>query len=166
MNSKSRIVSVSDMAKMVGLSRSRFYSLLERGFFPAPQRGKSSSRPFYDLEGQLRCLEVRETGIGVNGEPHVFQRKEGEKIPIPRSRLKSVSKPTEVSIDLAPIIEGLRELGLTKIKEPKVKSAIDRIFPKGIESMSFEKILPPLFTELFQNGQNESRSSPPDDDVE
>lgn len=65
-------VSVSDMARMVGLSRSRFHQLLQSGVFPKPSVDPESKRPFYDSEQQTTCLRVRQTNQGVNGQRVMF----------------------------------------------------------------------------------------------
>jgi len=49
-------VSVSEMARIVGLSRSRFYGLVNEGVFPPPVYDLRTRRPFYDLDLQQRCL--------------------------------------------------------------------------------------------------------------
>jgi hypothetical protein len=60
------VVSVSEMARMVGLSRQRFHQLMPAGVFPQPQR--NDARPFYDEPTQQQCLEVRRRNCGVNGK--------------------------------------------------------------------------------------------------
>ena len=52
-----QIVSVTEMAEMVNLSRPRFYQLLDSGFFPKPLKDKRSNRPYYDTNLQQKCLE-------------------------------------------------------------------------------------------------------------
>ena len=46
------IVTVSEMARMVGLSRARFYQLLRVGVFQEPSRNQETKRPFYDRQQQ------------------------------------------------------------------------------------------------------------------
>jgi hypothetical protein len=41
------VVSVSEMARMVGLSRARFYQLQQAGVFPLPVYDVASRRPVY-----------------------------------------------------------------------------------------------------------------------
>ena len=56
------VVSVAEMARMVGLSRQRFYQLLG-GTFPYPLYDIATRRPFYTEEMQQVCLEVRKTKL-------------------------------------------------------------------------------------------------------
>ena len=65
-------VTVSEMARMAGLSRSRFYQLVEAGAFPQPVYCVSTRRPMYEEELQKSCLEVRRRNCGVNGRPILF----------------------------------------------------------------------------------------------
>jgi hypothetical protein len=39
------VVTVSEMARMVGLSRARFYQLQRAGVFPPPERDAETGRP-------------------------------------------------------------------------------------------------------------------------
>src|SRR2546423_1919289 len=65
-------VSVSEMARLVGLVRQRFHQLVEEGVLPQPQRDEASGRPYYDEPTQERCLEVRRRSCGVNGQVVLF----------------------------------------------------------------------------------------------
>ena len=73
--SRKAVVSVVAMADMLALSKSRFYALIQSGIFPQPVRHESCKRPVFDANLQQKCLEIRQTGIGHNGEPVLFNRK-------------------------------------------------------------------------------------------
>ena len=64
-------VSVTEMARMVGLSRSRFYQLIGTAF-PHPERQPGTGRPVYTEELQQVCLEVRRRNCGIDGKPVLF----------------------------------------------------------------------------------------------
>ena len=66
------VCSVSEMAQLVGLSRSRFYQLQKQGVFPHPLYDIATKRPFYPQHLQKRCLEIRNTGIGDNSQRILF----------------------------------------------------------------------------------------------
>ena len=66
------VCSVTAMARKLALSRSRFYDLLKQGVFPGPVSCPGSNHLFYTLELQQQCLQVKQTGIGVNGKPVLF----------------------------------------------------------------------------------------------
>src|SRR5262245_26195525 len=102
-------LTVSEMAELCQLSRSRFYDLMETGVFPKPVRHPSSKRPMYDRGLQEKCLEIRASGIGANGLPVHFNRK-----PKPGGRAKPKQGPTvEPQPDQAELLDALKELGLT-----------------------------------------------------
>ncbi len=61
------IVSISEICKILQLSRSRYYQLVNSGFFPKPLHDDRSKRPYYDLKLQKAIIECRQTGIGVDG---------------------------------------------------------------------------------------------------
>ena len=68
-------ISVSEMAEMCSISRSRWYEMVASGVFPKPIQIPSAKRPVYDRNLQDKCLEIRATGIGLNGAPVLFNRK-------------------------------------------------------------------------------------------
>ena len=69
------ICSVTELARKLGLSRARFYQLQRSGVFPAPVYCLYTKRPFYPMDLQEKCLEIRKTGIGHNGRPIIFYSK-------------------------------------------------------------------------------------------
>jgi hypothetical protein len=104
-SSAKSVITVSQMADLCQLSRSRFYDLIDAGVFPKPIRHPSSKRPMYNRELQEKCLEIRETGIGMNGGPVLFNRKQtGPKLP--------KQKPQEKQPDHADLLDALKSLGL------------------------------------------------------
>ena len=78
-NSKA-VCSVSEMAQLLGFSRSRFYQLLQKqNVFPQPLYDIATKRPFYPQHLQERCLQIRNTGVGDNHQQILFygRRKKG-----------------------------------------------------------------------------------------
>lgn len=68
---------VSEIAKLVGLSRARFYHL--RGsIFPEPLYSENG-RPYYDKTLLEQCIEIKQTGLGANGEQFLFYERRGTK---------------------------------------------------------------------------------------
>lgn len=119
-------VTVSEMAELCQLSRSRFYDLVEAGVFPKPALHPSSKRPMYDRNLQESCLEIRQTGIGANGLPVLFNRK-----PTRRAQSKPLRKPTEESqSDHSDLLDALKGLGLTTTAQA-VNEAVATLYPYG-----------------------------------
>lgn len=119
-------VTVSEMAELCQLSRSRFYDLMEIGVFPKPALHPSSKRPMYDRTLQEVCLEIRQTGIAANGLPVLFNRK-----PRKTGQPKPVRKPAEErQPDHTDLLEALKGLGLTTTPQV-VNEAVAALYPYG-----------------------------------
>ena len=131
-------VSVSEMAEICQLSRSRFYKLIEVGAFPKPVQPKSAKRPLYDQSLQQKCVEIRRTCIGANGHPILFNRM-SKKATVPT---KSEPKPQH-----AELIDALGELGL-KTDAKAVATAITALFPVGADGLDQGKVIQKLFRHL------------------
>ena len=150
-------ISVSDMARMLGLSRSRFHQLIHEGVFPQPQRHGELGRPYYDIAGQDACLNVRRTNTGVNGRTIMFYArrvnaalptKPSKPKPSPRSQTKTVSRSR--SSATASLIDGLKQLGLAEVADAKVTDAISICFPEGIANQPHEAVLLSVFRHLVR----------------
>lgn len=137
-SSSKAAVSVSEMAEICQLSRSRFYNLIQSGSFPKPVQPKSAKRPLYDQSLQQICLEIRRTCIGANGHPILFNRMK-KKTTVPT---KAEPKPQH-----AELIDALGELGL-KTDAKAIATAITALFPAGIETLDQGKVLQKLFRHL------------------
>src|ERR1700685_1998079 len=74
-SSTKSFVTVSEMAELCQLSRSRFYDLMEAKVFPKPVQHTSCKSPMFDRGLQQKCLKIRQTGTGVSGQPVLFTRK-------------------------------------------------------------------------------------------
>jgi hypothetical protein len=136
-------VTVSEMAEKCQLSRSRFYDLIEAGVFPKPVRHPSSKRPMYDPSLQEKCLEIRETGIGANGLPVLFNRK-----PKRSGRAKMQRQPAVVSEpDHADLLDALKELGLTTTAQA-VNEAVAALYPTGIAGIDQGDVIRKVFLHL------------------
>jgi hypothetical protein len=136
-------VSVAEMARMVGLSRARFYQLIGTAF-PHPRFWIESKRPFYDEEMQKTCLEVRRRNCGIDGKPIMFYCRHAPKA-MPKKRPAHVQK---LNIEL---LEGLKSLGLV-LSSAQVEAAIKNLFPRGIEHVDQGEVIRSLFIHLKAKG--------------
>jgi hypothetical protein len=126
------VVSVVEMSEMIDLSKSRFYFLIQSGIFPEPIRHESCKRPVFDLDLQQKCLDIRRTGIGCNGQPVLFNRKRRkgtketkESLPKPRPSQQPMSD------EQAQMIESLKLLGLS-VNADDVQAALGELYPDGL----------------------------------
>ena len=118
------ICSVTEMAAKLSLSRSRFYQLMKTGALPQPVRCERTNRPFYPPDLQRKCLEIRRTRIGLNGQPVLFYTKRHEGTSHPRSDRQCQE-----------LADALRGIGLT-VTVRQVKKAIKALYPEGIGKQS------------------------------
>ena len=143
MNETKAGVSVAEMARMVGLSRARFYQLQKAGVFPAAERDRETGRPFYSEELQNTCLEVRRRNCGVNGKPILFYARRTPVVLSPRKA--TPQKKPDRHTDL---IDSLRALGLTLVTVGQVGSAIKELFPQNTSEVDKAEVVRAVFLHL------------------
>jgi predicted DNA-binding transcriptional regulator AlpA len=139
--SEKAAVSVSEMASLCRLSRSRFHTLVREGVFPDPVRPGEGKRPCYTQALIARCLEIRRTGIGADGRVVLFNRRSGEGADRKRP---AVAPPTAASPEL---VESLRGLGLTVTGEA-VAAAVQALFPVGVAGTDQGEVVRQVFLHL------------------
>ena len=142
MNSKvmpdiKRSVSVSEMAVRLDLSRARFYQLLQEGIFPQPIYSIRTRRPFYDCDLQSKCITVRETGIGDNGESILFYR----------PRQKPTKRRQKQDTRCQELLEILIGMGL-QCSAKEVSEAISELYPEGLKEHDQGVVIRDLFRYL------------------
>ena len=138
------VVSVSEMARMVGLSRQRLYQLMGTTF-PSPLYDVTTKRPFYPEELQRVCLEVRRRNCGIDGKPALFYSKGHRQQPQTPRRKKE--RPAQKK-EFAGIIDGLTALGLSYVSNDQVATAIKEVFPSGINGDDQAEVLRDVFLHL------------------
>jgi len=138
------VVTVSEMARMCGLSRSRFYQLIGSAF-PAPLMDKKK-RPFYSEELQAVCLEVRRRNCGVDGKPILFYARRLGTAPAKPKKAKAPA--ATVNPQHADLLEGVRSLGLASVTAADIAKALKEIFPSGVENQEDGEILRAVFLHL------------------
>jgi hypothetical protein len=140
--SEKSFVTVSEMAELCQLSRSRFYDLLKAGVFPKPILHPSSKRPMFDRKLQEACLEIRQTGIGLNG-PILFNRKP-KKGGRPKAQRKAVESQQE---DHGDLLDALKGLGLTTTVQA-VNEAVAALYPSGLAGVDQGDVIRRVFLHL------------------
>lgn len=134
-------VTVAEMARMAGLSRSRMYQLIGKAF-PEPSRDESG-RPYFDEEQQRTVLEVRRRNCGIDGKPILFYAPRNS-ITAPTLKRRSKPKPAS-SGHHAEILDGVRALGLTTTTAAQVDHAVNESFPNGTEGVDPGEIIRAVF---------------------
>ena len=127
-------VSVTEMAKMVGLSRARFYQLVKKGTFPPADQDPATSRPCFLEEKQRQILEARRRNCGVDGKPILFYCRRndvGQKRSAPRPTIGRVKEVVKKYTDL---IDGLVALNVNATVA-QVEPLLKELFPSGTEGV-------------------------------
>lgn len=149
-------INVSTMAKMLYISRSRLYQLIEEGILLKPLRVEKSKRPVYSRKMIIRNLEVKKNNVGVNGTIIMFYAQRSN------PNVKSVSKPSmkqPVQENYKALIDDLELIGLPDISMVDVESAIKICFPNGTDGVSEDEILTVVFRHLKrQNTEHKPRT--------
>jgi hypothetical protein len=141
MSGEKAAVTVTEMARMVRLSRARFYQLVRAGAFPPPvYRG---GRPVYTEDLQQVCLEVRRRNLGVNGEPVIFNARRR-----PTELAQKVPQPSPKKQDIAALLDGLNSLGLTTATAAQVEQVTQELFPTGTKGLDRGAVLKAVFLHL------------------
>lgn len=140
------IVTVAEMARMVGLSRARFYQLIGSAF-PAPERDAETGRPYYVEDAQRICLEVRRRNCGVDGKPILFYARRGGAPTTPTKRRES--KPQDKAKNkYTTIVDAVKGLGLVGVSDQQVSAAVAKLFPAGIAQVDEAEVIRSVFVHI------------------
>lgn len=145
------MISVSEMARQCGLSRSRFHQLLSSGIFPSPLYDVQTRRPFYPPELQQLCLQVRRSHCGINGKPVLFYAKR-----VPAEAAKQRPKKVEAKSQYSVLADGLRALGLSVANSATVAAAVKQLYPSGIPDTEDGEVLRTIFLHLKRRDSNDN----------
>lgn len=146
------VVSVTEMARMVGLSRARFYQLVRRGTFPAADHDTVSNRPCYFEEKQRQILEVRRRNCGVDGKPLLFysrRRDLGQPKALPRP-----AKPKAACSQYDHLIDGLRKLKVI-VTVAQVEPLVKELAPHGIEKADLGQLIGAVYRRLDRQNSSD-----------
>jgi hypothetical protein len=140
-------VSVSEMARMVGLSRARFYQLVKKGTFPPADEDPTSKRPCYFEEKQRQILEARRRNCGVDGKPILFYSRRsdaGQKRTPARPPIRKAKDVIGLHTDL---IDGLAALNLTATAG-QIEPLLKELFPSGIDGVDLGEVIRAVFLRI------------------
>ena len=136
-NELKAICSVTELARILGFSRTRFYQLQKMGVFPMPVFCIRTRRPFYPLDLQKKCIEIRKTGIAYNGQPILFygERKNCNKASLELPKLEKASNKNQQKYE--EFTNTLKRMGLN-VSCKAVEDASNVLFPEGLKQYSDE----------------------------
>ena len=147
------VVSVTEMARMVGLSRARFYQLVRRGTFPLADQDTVSNRPCYFEDKQRQILEARRRNCGVDGKAILFYSRRRD-----LGQTKAVPRPTKPKVkgnQYADVIDFLDKVKIT-MTTAQVEAVVKEEFPKGTEGKDTGTIVNAIIDRIHR--QNSSGS--------
>ena len=121
------IVSIREICEMLQMSRSRYYQLVDSGFFPKPKYDERSNRPYYDAVLQKQILESRDTGIGADGSYLLFYS------PRKKENLSHSKMKKKVDPQVKELTETLESMGLD-VSHQEVEKALSDMFPDSTGS--------------------------------
>ncbi len=137
-------VTVAEMARIIGMSRSRLYQLIGKAF-PEPNRDESG-RPYFDEDQQRTIIEVRRRNCGIDGKPILFYAPRNSiSAPQPKRRSKPKAASSNQHDD---IIEGVRALGLTAATAAQVEQSLTESFPNGTVGVDPGEVIRSVFLSI------------------
>jgi len=143
-----RLMSVSQVAKLVGLSRQRFHQLMREGVFPPPVYDITTRRPHYTEEMQQLCMTVREKNVGINGRVVLFYARR------PGVEPKKIHTQRSTSHTRSPkhngLIDGLRGLGLATVTEQQIEVTLKELYPAGTSGVGEAELLRTIFVHIMR----------------
>lgn len=138
------VVSVTEMAKMTGLSRARFYQLVRAGTFPQPDKEPCTGRPFFSEDKQRLCLDVRRRNCGIDGKPILFYSRRCD-----LGQTKVKARPAKIKADPhADLLDGLKALGLLNVSSAQVDIVVKELFPNGVAGADLAEVIRAVFLRL------------------
>lgn len=138
------VVSVSDLARTLGLSRSHFHSLIQSGVMPQPVYCTTTRRPLFTRELQEAARLVKATNTGVDGRYVCFYAARQRDVPQTQSTRRQ-PRPVEQHPEL---LSGLRSLGITDIADGQVTAALTACFPNGRQGIDEGQVLRSVWQHL------------------
>jgi len=144
------IVTVTEMAEMLCMSRSRLYQLIRQGILLPPAYSLVSRKPFYPRKIQSRNLEAKRTNCGVNGEAVLFYAR--RVAPTVSKVRRSVKRKPRVKRGdgNSDLVQVLGQLGL-EVNADGVSSAVSACYPNGVAGIAEGEVIRTVFRFLKQS---------------
>ena len=142
-NSLKAAISVSQMCKLLSMSRSQFYWHVRKGTFHSPLK-LPNGRPYYNASMVEDNLKARDMGISVSGVYVIFYERTED----------TPSKPVspKPKTDHHDLMNSLQALGLSGLTTAIVEKAVSECYPKGTTSQDEQDILRTVFRHLKRSG--------------
>jgi len=140
-------VSVTEMARMVGLSRARFYQLVKKSTFPPADHDLATGRVCYLEEKQRQILEARRRNCGVDGKPILFYCRRNDAGQKRTAARPTIGKVKEVVKKYTDLIDGLASLNVTATVA-HVEPLLKELFPNGTDGVDPGEVIRAVFLRI------------------
>ncbi len=159
-------VTIAEMAKLAGMSRSRLYQLVREGVFPEPSRNPDTGRPFYTRDQQKVVIDCRRRNRSMDGRPVLFySQRATATAKAPRKKLTNQIQSKEEGSKrgrrsqrdpaIRELHHGLSQLGLTGLDDNKILDALKAAYPDGHQAIDPAERLMAVFRHLKRQDSNE-----------
>lgn len=148
-------ISCSQMARLLNLSRSRFYMLIapEEGIFLPPIYNIETKRPFYTRKMAQINLDCKRKNQGVNGRICMFySARHSTATPIKKSRKKKIVKRKSTTSDYYQIKSDLGSLSLKEVSSAQIGKVIRDCFPNGTDAVDDGDIVRQVYLSIKSTG--------------
>ena len=142
------VLSISQMAKLLNLSRSRFYTLMSEGIFLPPIYSASNKRPYFTAEIAQKNLQAKKNNVGVNGKICLFYSRNSSSCVHKKKLRKNKLQNNSAEDEYEDLREGLGALGLSNISDAQIGSALKSCFPNGTADTPEGEILRAVFLSI------------------
>lgn len=148
-NPPKALISLSEMAEQLGMSRGHFYTMVEEGFFLSPIFLIRNKRPCFTAEMAERNRLAKEFGIGVDGSTRIFYRRRRAEIGAagPVQATSSSRRRQTAGNQFTEMVGTLAALGLTATSD-QVALAVADLFPQGVETFEESDVIRAIFRHL------------------
>ena len=149
-------MTVAAHVRQLGMSRGRFYELVSEGFFLPPIFLTASRRPTYTRVMAERNLLAMTIGLGVNGQPKVFnrtRRANGERADTGhRPSRQQNDRQRHSNGQLGQLVASLRSLGIDGASDEQVGQAVAELFPDGMSDLAEGDVIRAVYRHLRRSG--------------
>ena len=153
------ILSITQMAKLLNLSRSRFYQLVSEGIFLPPIYSENK-RPYFTFEMAEKNLEGKKNNVGVNGKIVLFySSRNNSSLPAHKEKSgKNKSQNNSVENNYQDLRDGLSALGLSNVSDAQIESALKNSFPQGTTNIDSSEILKRVFLSIKRQNSTDNQN--------
>ena len=144
------VLSISQMSKLLNLSRSRFYQLMSEGIFLPPIYNVANKRPYFTSEMAIKNILAKKNNVGINGKVVLFYTSRNSSVPYVHKKKTQKDKIHNLSTEdkYQDIREGLSALGLDGVSDSQIESAVKQSFPQGTKDVPEGEILRAIFLSI------------------